>query len=403
MLYKLVKIQMISHYLNLVCVCWSVFRYWSRGEPLHPKPDLCALTRCVFADPCSDTDHVGSHYIQTRFVCLDSVCVCWSVFRYWSRGEPLHPKPDLCALTRCVFADPCSDTDHVGSHYIQSQICVPWLGVCLLIRVQILITWGAITSKARFVCLDSVCVCWSVFRYWSRGEPLHPKPDLCALTRCVFADPCSDTDHVGSHYIQSQICVPWLGVCLLIRVQILITWGAITSKARFVCLDSVCVCWSVFRYWSRGEPLHPKPDLCALTRCVFADPCSDTDHVGSHYIQSQICVPWLGVCLLISVQILITWGAITSKARFVCLDSVCVCWSAFRYLLCWELLFPKPALPSLTQCVFADPCLDTHGVGSHYIQSQIFVPWFSVCLLICVQIPVMWGPLPPKPYFHVLT
>ena len=265
----------------------------------HPKPDLCALTRCVFADQRSDTDHVGSHYIQTRFVCLDSVCVCWSAFRYWSRGEPLHPnqicvpwlgvcllisvqilitwgaitsKPDLCALTRCVFADQRSDTDHVGSHYIQT----------------------------RFVCLDSVCVCWSAFRYWSRGEPLHP----------------------------NQICVPWLGVCLLISVQILITWGAITSKARFVCLDSVCVCWSAFRYWSRGEPLHPKPDLCALTRCVFADPCSDTDHVGSHYIQT----------------------------RFVCLDSVCVCWSAFRYLLCWELLFPKPALPSLTQRV----CLLIH-------------------------------------------
>ena len=81
-----------------------MFRYPWCEEPLHPRPDFHVLTQCVFADPCSDT---------------------------------------------CVFADPCSDTCGVGSRYVQSQVCMFWLSVCLLIRVQIPVVWGAITSKAR--------------------------------------------------------------------------------------------------------------------------------------------------------------------------------------------------------------------------------------------------------------
>ena len=128
--------------------------------------------------------------------------------------------------------------------------------------------WGAITSKARFLCLDLVCVCWSVFRYLLCGEPLHPKPYFHVLTR----------------------------VCLLICVQIPMVWGA-------------------FKYPWCGKLLHPKPSVHVLTQCVFADPCSDTHGVGSHYVESQVCMFWLSVCLLNRVQIPVVWGAITSKAR----------------------------------------------------------------------------------------
>ena len=102
--------------------------------------------------------------------------------------------------------------------------------------------WKAVTSKAQCACFDSVCICWSMFRYPWCEEPLHPRPDFHVLTQCVFADPCSDTCvfadpcsdtcGVGSHYVQSQVCMFWLSVCLLIRVQIPVVWGAITSKAR---------------------------------------------------------------------------------------------------------------------------------------------------------------------------
>ena len=223
-----------------------------------------------------------------------------------------------------------------------------WLSLCLLICVQIPVVWGAITSKALISCFDSVCVCWSVFRYPWYGELLN-------------------THDVESCYIQSPVCMFWFSVCFLIHVRIPMVWGAITSKARFACFNSVCVCWTVFRYPWCGEPLRPKLDFHVLTQCVF---------------WSMFRYLWCGEPLC-------------PRPDF-CVLTLCVCWSMFRYPWCGKPLRPRPDLHVLTQCVFADPCSDTHGVGSHYIQGQICMFWLSVCLLIHVQIPVVWGAITSK-------